>query len=55
MEGLDGKAQSGGFMKEFLEVQKEYYNSLVVEMREDCETYRKATESVASIAHNQKL
>ena len=29
---------------EFTKVQNEYYNSLIVEMREDCETYKKATE-----------
>ena len=29
---------------EFNKVQNEYYNSLIVEMKDDCETYRKATE-----------
>ena len=29
---------------EFQKVQTDYYNSLIVEMKEDCETYRKATE-----------
>ena len=33
---------------EFQKVQTDYYNSLIVEMKEDCETYRKATEWVLS-------
>ncbi|XP_063690116.1 putative beta-lactamase HcpD [Bolinopsis microptera] len=41
---LDDKKTAEEINAEFQKVQTDYYNSLIVEMKEDCETYRKATE-----------
>ena len=42
--GLEKGAAQEQMAEKFAKVQKQYYDSLIVEMKEDCETYKKATE-----------
>ena len=49
----DRAATQEEMSEQFAKVQKQYYDSLLIEMKDDCETYKKATEWVKFILTKQ--